>query len=130
MNLNAQKLLERMLIRLRSEGQERWYIISSRNIDIDSKRAMITAKSTAYTLSDIPIKAFSTVENEHPDGLDYSSWTLSEIVRETVDRDEDTVWRLGNVDIEFDLKRREFTHDGSLGELVVAVAEKFGAVPI
>lgn len=129
-NLNAQKLLERMLIRLRSEGQERWYIISGRNIDIDSKRAMITAKSTAYTLSDIPIKAFSTVENDHPDGLDYSSWTLSEIVRETVDRDEDTVWRLGDVDVEFDLKRREFTHDGSLGELVVAVAEKFGAVPI
>ncbi len=129
-NLNAQKLLERMLIRLRSEGEERWYIISSRNIDVDSKKAMITAKSTAYTLSDIPIKAFSTVENENPDGLDYSSWTLSEIVRETIDRDEDTMWRLGDVDVEFDLKRREFTHDGSLGELVVAVAEKFGAIPI
>lgn len=129
-NLNAQKLLERMLIRLRSEGEERWYIISSRNIDVDSKKAMITAKSTAYTLSDIPIKAFSTVENENPDGLGYSSWTLSEIIRETVDRDEDTMWRLGDVDVDFDLKRREFTHDGSLGELVVAVAEKFGAIPI
>ncbi|WP_214771278.1 phage tail protein [Exiguobacterium sp. s133] len=129
-NLNAQKLLERMLIRLSTEGEERWYIISSRNIDVDSKKAMITAKSTAYTLSDIPIKSFSTVENTNPDGLDYSSWTLSEIIRETVDRDEDTMWALGNVDIEFELKRREFTHDGSLGELVVAAAEKFGAIPV
>lgn len=129
-NLNAQKLLERMLIRLRIEGEERWYIISSRNIDVDNKKAMITAKSTAYTLSDIPIKAFSTVENDNPDGLGYSSWTLSEIIRETIDRDEDTMWRLGDVDVEFELKRREFTHEGSLGELVVAAAEKFGAIPI
>ena len=130
-NLHAEMIRERMIIKLKEKetNQERFYVITGFNFDMDALTVTVSCKSSGYTLSDIPIKGFSTVENDHPDGLDMSSWTLSEIVRATIDRDEDTPWRLGNVDVEFDLKRREFTFDGSLGELVVSAAEKFGAVP-
>lgn len=130
-NLHAEMVRERMIIKLKEKDshKERFYVITGFNFDMDNLTVTVSCKSSGYTLSDIPIKSFTTIDNAHPDGLDYSSWTLSEIVRATIDRDEDTPWRLGEVDVEFDLKRREFEFSGSLGELVVSVAEKFGAVP-
>lgn len=127
-NIHAQMVRERMLIKLVKGTEKRYYIISNLSFDNDSKLVTVSAKSRGYSLSDIPIKGFTTIDNEHPDGLDYSSWTLSEIVRATIDRDEDTPWKLGDVDVDFDLKRREFSFDGSLGELTLSVAEKFGAI--
>lgn len=127
-NIHAQMVRERMLIKLVKGEEKRYYIISNLSFDNDSKLVTVSAKSRGYSLSDIPIKGFTTIDNEHPDGLDYSSWTLSEIVRATIDRDEDTPWKLGDVDVDFDLKRREFSFDGSLGELTLSVAEKFGAI--
>ena len=130
-NLHAEMVRERMIIKLKEKDshKERFYVITGFNFDMDNLTVTVSCKSSGYTLSDIPIKSFTTIDNTHPDGLDYSSWTLSEIIRATIDRDEDTPWRLGDVDVEFDLKRREFEFSGSLGELVVSVAEKFGAVP-
>ncbi|TCI26758.1 hypothetical protein EVJ32_05115 [Exiguobacterium sp. SH5S4] len=129
-NLHAEMIRERMVIKLHDKetDKDRYYVITGFNFDMDALTVSVSCKLNPYTLSDIPIKGFTTIDNEHPDGLDYSSWTLSEIVRATIDRDEDTPWRLGDVDSEFDLKRREFTFDGSLGELAVQVAQKFGAV--
>lgn len=127
-NIHAQMVRERMLIKLVKGSEKRYYIISNLSFDNDSKLVTVSAKSRGYSLSDIPIKGFTTIDNDHPDGLDYSSWTLSEIVRATIDRDEDTPWKLGDVDVDFDLKRREFSFDGSLGELTLSVAEKFGAI--
>ncbi|MBA4294342.1 hypothetical protein C0431_15385 [bacterium] len=119
-----------MFVRLddKEKGKKRFYVIAGMSFDTDNLTVTVQCKSLAYTLSDIPIKGFTTIDNVHPDGLDYSSWTPSEIIRATVDRDEDTPWSLGDVDVDLDLKRREFTFDGSLGELVNSVAEKFGAV--
>lgn len=127
-NIHAQMVRERMLVKLVKGDEKRFYIISGLSFDNDAKTVTVSAKSRAYSLSDIPIKGFTTIDNDHPDGLDYSSWTLSEIIRATIDRDEDTPWSLGDVDVDFDLKRREFSFDGSLGELTLSVAEKFGAI--
>lgn len=128
-NLHAEMIRERMIIRLhdKEQGENRYYVITGFNFDMDAMTVSVSCKLNAYTLSDIPIKGFTTIDNEHPDGLDYSSWTLSEVIRATIDKDEDTPWSLGDVDVEFDLKRREFTFDGSLGELVVQAAQKFAA---
>ena len=129
-NLHAEMIRERMFVRLedKEKDKKRFYVIAGMNFDTDNLTVTVQCKSLAYTLSDIPIKGFTTIDNAHPDGLDYSSWTPSEIIRATVDRDEDTPWSLGEVDADLDLKRREFTFDGSLGELINSVAEKFGAV--
>lgn len=129
-NLHAEMIRDRMFVRLddKEKGKKRFYVIAGMSFDTDNLTVTVQCKSLAYTLSDIPIKGFTTIDNVHPDGLDYSSWTPSEIIRATVDRDEDTPWSLGDVDVDLDLKRREFTFDGSLGELVNSVAEKFGAV--
>jgi len=129
-NLHAEMIRDRMFVRLddKEKGKKRFYVIAGMSFDTDNLTVTVQCKSLAYTLSDIPIKGFTTIDNAHPDGLDYSSWTPSEIIRATVDRDEDTPWSLGDVDVDLDLKRREFTFDGSLGELVNSVAEKFGAV--
>lgn len=128
-NLNAEMLMEKMWIKKSTvDLPEEWYIITSRNFDMNEKKVSITARISAMGLSNTSIKGFDTTSVEHPDGLERTAWNLSEIIRTCIDMNEDTSWSLGYVDAKFDLKYREFSFEGGLGELAVGVAEKFGAL--
>lgn len=128
-NLNAEMIMEKMWIKkVTVDLPEEWYIITSRNFDMNEKKVSITARISAMGLSNTSIKGFDTTSVEHPDGLERTSWNLSEIIRTCIDMNEDTSWSLGYVDTKFDLKYREFSFEGGLGELAVGVAEKFGAL--
>lgn len=128
-NMNAEMIMEKMWIKkVTVDMPEEWFIITSRTFDMAEKKVSITARISAAGLSNANIKGFDTTSVEHPEGLERTSWNLSEIIRTCIDMNEDTSWTLGYVDSKFDLKYREFSFEGGLGELVVAVAEKFGAL--
>lgn len=128
-NMNAEMIMEKMWIKkVTVDMPEEWFIITSRTFDMAEKKVSMTARISAAGLSNANIKGFDTTSVEHPEGLERTSWNLSEIIRACIDMNEDTSWTLGYVDPKFDLKYREFSFEGGLGELVVAVAEKFGAL--
>lgn len=128
-NMNAEMIMEKMWIKkVTVDMPEEWFIITSRTFDMAEKKVSMTARISAAGLSNANIKGFDTTSVEHPEGLERTSWNLSEIIRTCIDMNEDTSWTLGYVDPKFDLKYREFSFEGGLGELVVAVAEKFGAL--
>jgi len=119
MNDNATMIRGRYLLKLRLGNYEEYFIVStvSKTFDISEEFLEVKAFSLGYELNDKIIR-----------GLEVTSKTATELLNLLL---VDTIWNIGYIDSEFDLKMRGLNVSSStVLELVFQVAETFNALVV
>ncbi|MWV44979.1 hypothetical protein GRF59_15255 [Paenibacillus sp. HJL G12] len=116
-NKNIDLIKEHFLIRVEKGNDTEYYIIDkvSKIMD-DSDSVAVECYSLPYELSFKLIKNYSVV-----------SYNTSQLL---VDMLKETIWNIGYVDAQFDLKYRSFDFNGNVKEAIYEIADRFEALVI
>lgn len=114
-NKHIDDIRERFLIRLEHGVETEYYIINKvSKVMNDSDSIEVSCYSLGYELSTKLIKDYEVV-----------SYNAKQLLNDML---KNTIWNVGYMDAQFELKYRAFDFNGTVLESVHAIAEKFNAL--